>query len=116
MVAIRKKTAASIPTTTALVPPSFEIPAEAPAKSSTKKAPAKPRAQQHSFTMYAKNLEADSESITAIIVPHTAIKKGEVKNDHVSFTLTDPNCQDYLVMLSVKNKLVLPARNLRCKK
>jgi hypothetical protein len=34
----------------------------------------------------------------------------------VSLTLTNPTCQNYLVMLSVKNKLVLPARNLRCEK
>jgi hypothetical protein len=118
MVAIRKKTTASIPTTTALVPESFEIPAEAPAKSSTNKTPAKaPTLQQHSFAMFTNNLEADLNSIRAIIVPDSgvSIKVEKVENDRVSLTLTNPICQDYLVMLSVKNKLALPARNLRCK-
>jgi len=100
MVAIRKKTAPSIPTTTALVPESFKALAQQPL----------------SFTIFTKNLEADPESITATIAPNTAVSITEVKNDRISLKLTNPKCQDYLVMLSVKNKLVLPARNLRCEK
>lgn len=40
----------------------------------------------------------------------------EVKSDRVIIMLTNPECQHYLVMLSVNNKLILPARNLRCEK
>lgn len=100
MVAIRKKMAASIPTTTALVPESFKTPAQQPI----------------SFAIFfTKNLETDQDSIRAIIVPGTAMTT-EVKSDRVVITLTNHECQNYLVMLSVKNKLVLPARNLRCEK
>ena len=99
MVAIRKKMAASIPTTTALVPESFKRPVQ----------------PQLSFAIFTKNLEADQESIRAIIFPDTAMTT-EVKSDRVVITLTNPECQDYLVMISAKNKLVLPARNLRCEK
>jgi hypothetical protein len=116
MVAIRKKAAASIPTTTALVPESFKGPDQTPAKAPTNKAAAKATAQQQlSFAIFTKNLEADQESIRAIIVPTTAMTT-EVKSDRVIIMLTNPKCQDYLVILSVKNKLVLPARNLRCEK
>ena len=101
MVAIRKKTPTSIPTTTALFPESF-----------------KTAAQQHSFIIGTTNLETDPEGIRAIIVPDTdvTIKVEKVENGHVFLTLTNLKCQDYLVMLSVRNKLVLPARNLRCEK
>lgn len=124
MVAIRRKMAASIPTTTALVQEPSKAHAEAPAKApANKKVPAKaPAQQQHSFTILTKNLEADMESIGATIAPNKAasIKVEKVENDRVSLTLTNtltnPKCQDYLVMLTVKNKLILPARNLRCEK
>lgn len=68
--------------------------------------------------MFTKSLEADLEGIRAIIVPDSdvTIKVEKVENGHVSLTLTNLKCQDYLVMLSVKSKLVLPARNLRCEK
>ena len=100
MVAIRKKMAASIPTTTALVPQSFT---QATAKNPL------------NLTLLTKNLEADPESLRVITAPDTAVTI-DVKNDRVAITLTNPKCQDYLVMLSVKNKLVLPVRNLRCEK
>ncbi len=100
MVAIRKKMAASIPTTTALVPQSFT---EATAKNPL------------SLTLFTQNLETDPEGLRVITAPNTAVTI-DVKNGHIVITLTNPVCQDYLVMLSVKNKLVLPARNLRCEK
>ena len=100
MVAIRKKTDASIPTTTGLFPESFKSPVQ----------------PQLSFIIGTTNLETDPEGIRAIIVPDTdvTIKVEKVENGHVFLTLTNLKCQDYLVMLSVRNKLVLPARNLRC--
>ncbi|MBI2810137.1 MAG: hypothetical protein HYX67_04825 [Candidatus Melainabacteria bacterium] len=100
MVAIRKKLAASIPTTTDLFPESFKE------ETATSTPP--------TFTVLTKNLEAAPGSIKVLIVPNTAVSITEVNNDRISLTLTNPKCQDYLVMLSVKNKLVLPARNLRC--
>ena len=102
MVAIRKKTDASIPTTTGLFPESFKSPVQ----------------PQLSFIIGTTNLETDPEGIRAIIVPDTdvTIKVEKVENGHVFLTLTNLKCQDYLVMLSVRNKLVLPARNLRCEK
>lgn len=48
--------------------------------------------------------DADSESITAIILFDTALTINEEKagNDHATLTLTYPKCQDYLVILSAK--------------
>jgi hypothetical protein len=100
MVAIRKKAAASIPTTTALVQQPFKSLAQ----------------QAVDFTLFTKNLEPDRDSIRAIIFPDTAVTIGPIGNDRVSLTLTNPECRDYLVMLSVRNTLVLPARNLRCER
>jgi hypothetical protein len=101
MVAIRKKMAASIPTTTGLVPQSF---AQAAAN------------QPLVLTIFTKNLEADPQSISVIMLPDTTATVTEAKSDRVTVTLASPPCQDYLVMLSFKNKLVLPARNLQCEK
>lgn len=101
MVAIRKKMAASIPTTTELVPQSF-----------TTAMAGKPL----DLIIHTKNLDPDQASIRVITVPETDATVTDVKTYRVAITLKNFVCRDYLIMLSVGKKLALPARNLQCKK
>lgn len=99
MVAIRKKMAASIPKTTASSPQAF-----------TKATAGKPL----DVNIFTKNLEADLGSVTVTTAPFIDAIPIEVKDNRVTVRLDSPKCQDYMLMLSIGNTLVLPPRNLRC--
>ncbi len=98
MAAIRKKVPATIPTISAMTPHVFK----------EKDSPG--------IAIFTAYLEDDPSKVRIITAPQTAVINTVVKPDRVEFTLDKPQCRDYMVMLSVENKLVLPPRNLRCEK
>lgn len=96
--AVRKKMAASIPMITGMTPQSFR------------------QGESPRVTILIVQLEDDLDKVRVILFPETAVTNKIVTKDRVEFTLTTPACRDYMVMLSVENRLILPPKSLRCER